>query len=196
MRVVALVPARGGSKRIPRKNLEKVGGLTLVERAIKAARESRWVTSTYVSSDDDQIIEVALAAGAQVVKSGPPIHTDVCTMEEVVKDFLRFSDAWDDDDILVLLEPTAPLRLPSDIDAIVELMIATRAPAARTVARWTGHRACHSWAYMDVGLASAIRVGSFRECLFPPGTLLAHGGDDRAVDVDEPTDLERARALV
>lgn len=189
MKVIALIPARGGSRRIHRKNLERVGGITLVERAIAAAQVAN-LHAVYVSTDDDEIESVALSAGAFVLRSN--VHGDSTPMEAVVRDFLT-PQSYKLDDILVLLEPTAPLRISADIELIVALMVATGAPAARMVYGEQGR--CHGWRYSDAGLASAIRVGSFTDCLFPRGTLLVHDGDERSVDVDTPEDLDRARAL-
>lgn len=195
MRVIALLPARGGSKRIPRKNLEKVGGVSLVERAIGATQESRHVQATYVSTDDAEISQVALSCGAHVLSRPAELAADDATMEQAVRHFLLFADLADDD-IVLILEPTAPLREPDDLDVIADLMRVTSAPAARIVhADKTWVSGCHSFEYFDAGLCCAIRVGSFDGCLFPEGTLLLHRGDARAVDVDTAADLERARAL-
>ena len=192
-RVVALIPARGGSKRIPRKNLATIKGKTLVQLAIEATQESRRVQATYVSTDDVEIEQEALRYGAHVLVRPRHLATDEAQMDDVVSDFLLFAQLKDDD-VVMLLEPTAPLRCPDDIDAIADLMLTTSAPAARMV-RASADIKCHGFRYHDVGLASAIRVGSFDGCLFPQGTLLMHMGDERSIDVDTPEDLVRARAL-
>mgnify|MGYP003395778861 CR=1 FL=1 len=116
MAVVALIPARGGSKRIPHKNLATIKNKTLVERAIEATQESRHVQATYVSTDDSEIQQNALGAGAHVLVRPRHLATDDAKMDDVMADFLRFADLKADD-IVVLLEPTAPLRKPDDIDA-------------------------------------------------------------------------------
>ena len=193
MKFVALIPARGGSKRIPRKNLQIVGGETLIERAIHCAQDAKIIERVYVSTDDDEIGAVSLRAGASVIQRPKYLAQDETKMEDVLWDFLLFQ-TLSARDIVVLLEPTAPLRTPQDIYAVCRLMLTSEAPAARIVGVDKA-AACHGYVYRDVGLASAVLVGSFKDCLFPRGTVLLHDGDERAIDVDEPADLERARAI-
>lgn len=191
-RVVALIPARGGSVRIPRKNLATIGGVTLVERSIAAAKGSHSVREVFVSTDDDEIANVSAKAGATVHRRSPSLALSSTRMDDVVVD-LMLAQNLHGDDLIILLEPTAPLRTSADIDVVVSLIRSTKAPAVRMVS--VRPLNCHGYVYQDAGLATVIRAGTIGFCLFPPGTLLVHSGDDRAVDVDNMIDLERARAL-
>jgi CMP-N-acetylneuraminic acid synthetase len=201
-RVYALIPARGGSKRIQRKNLQKVGGFTLVARAVMTAQASSFVDRIYVSTEDTDIALEALRVQAQIIPRPAELAQDDTPMESVVDDFLAQLDV--EPDIVVLLEPTAPLRLATDIDLAVAMLLAhPRVPAVRLVSpdfsEMDEHgmtKGCHPATYRDAGLASAVRVNALgRGCLFPGGTVLIEHGDGRSVDVDEPADLERVRAL-
>lgn len=202
-RVYALIPARGGSKRIHRKNLQKVGGFTLVARAVMSAQAASFVDRIYVSTEDPDIALEALRLQAQVINRPAELAQDDTPMESVVDDFLAQLDV--EPDIIVLLEPTAPLRMATDIDLAVAMLLAhPRVPAVRLVfpdfsemdENGMTKAPCHPAAYRDAGLASAVRVNALgRGCLFPGGTVLIEHGNGRSIDVDEPADLERARAI-
>lgn len=193
--IYALIPARGGSKRIPRKNLQRIGSHSLVELAIRAAKGASRIGEIWVSSEDSEIGLQALSAGALWMRRSRRLAQDETTMEAVVHDFATWLPVGDND-IVVLLEPTAPLRLSSDINAVVTLLEFIGSQAIRLVAP-TGGAGCHSATYRDSGIACAFRGRVARGgCLFPDGTVLIHHGADRAIDVDGPEDLERARAAV
>ena len=76
MRCVAVIPARGGSKGVPRKNVRPLGGAPLVARTIAAARAAKLVDATYVSTDDAEVAEVARAAGAEAIDRPAEISGD------------------------------------------------------------------------------------------------------------------------
>jgi spore coat polysaccharide biosynthesis protein SpsF (cytidylyltransferase family) len=191
--IVALIPARGGSRRIPRKNLQRVGRLTLLEHAITACANSNRIVETYVSTEDDEIKQVATKAGALVIDRPQILAGDEASTDHVMRHFLSVTGLRPQD-IVVLVEPTAPMRTAADLDLVAELMTQTKAPAARMVLEDPLH--CHGEVYRDSGLAQAIRVGMFKGCLFPRGTLLVHGGNPLSIDVNTYEDLERVRRAV
>jgi len=120
-RTLAVIPARGGSKGVPRKNLKILAGRSLLERAVTAARDATQVTDLVVSTDDDEIAEAAQILGAAVVRRPQRLSNDEAPTPPLV---LHALDSVDSDyDNVVLLQPPAPLRTGSDIDAAIRLLI-------------------------------------------------------------------------
>jgi YrbI family 3-deoxy-D-manno-octulosonate 8-phosphate phosphatase len=119
--VLAIIPARGGSKGIPRKNLASVGGVPLVVRSIRHAMAAASVTRVVVSTDDDEIAAVARVEGAEVVERPPELSGDTASSESAlshVLDHLRSADGYEPD-LVVFLQATSPLRRPNDVDEAV-----------------------------------------------------------------------------
>lgn len=114
--VLAVIPARGGSKRTPRKNLKSYRGKPLLQWALEAARGSKYLDMVLVSSEDDEILALAEVLGAQTLHRPPELATDDATNEDVVRHALSvFPCSW-----AVLLQPTSPLRTAADIDGCIE----------------------------------------------------------------------------
>lgn len=136
-RTVAIVTARGGSKGLPRKNLRLLGDKPLIAWTINAAHAARCIDAVIVSTDDNEIAEVALQYGAEVPFLRPAIlASDTATSIEVVEHALHWlAKAGRIYDVVVLLEPTSPLREASDIDRGVSQMIASGAAAVVSVCR-------------------------------------------------------------
>ena len=118
---VALIPARGGSRGIPRKNLEIVGDLSLLERAIKAGRDCSRISGCYVSSDDKEILEAAVEAGAVGHLRPSKAAADNARATEVVKDFVKNCSGFEASSIVVYLQPTSPFRTGQHIDEAIRL---------------------------------------------------------------------------
>lgn len=112
-RVAAIIPARGGSKGVPGKNLRRVGGIPLVVRAIRAARAAG-IPLIVVSTDDDEIALVSAAAGARVVRRPAELSGDTASSESAILHALDELDAAGERiDIVAFLQATSPF-LPSD----------------------------------------------------------------------------------
>lgn len=111
-----LIPARGGSKRIPRKNLISFCGKPLMVWSIEQAQASKGVDKVYVSSEDADILDCAILNGAEVVLRPDELARDSSTLEDVIEHFLKEVPT----DILVVLQPTSPLRLPNQIDTALD----------------------------------------------------------------------------
>jgi CMP-N-acetylneuraminic acid synthetase len=108
---IALIPARGGSKGIPRKNLAAVGGRSLLERAIDAARASGAMARICVSSDDQEILAAAVACGVEALERPARYATDTASSDDVIAHFVEGARPQvQPDQPLVLLQPTSPLR--------------------------------------------------------------------------------------
>lgn len=131
MEVLALVPARGGSKGVPRKNVRLLAGRPVIVHTIEHAAATATVTRTIVSTDDDEIATVALEAGAEVPFRRPAqLAGDLATDLEVFRhalDWLRENENYEPE-LVVHLRPTHPIRNPATIDDAVR-MLATH-PAA------------------------------------------------------------------
>lgn len=126
---VAIIPARGGSKGIPLKNLQKISGVTLVGRAVDAARGSRLIDQVIVSTDHDQIADEALAHGASVVRRPADISSDTASSESALLytlDRLRPQHEGDPA-ITVFIQCTSPFINPDDIDQAIGRVLADEA---------------------------------------------------------------------
>jgi N-acylneuraminate cytidylyltransferase len=137
--VLALIPARGGSKSIPRKNLLRIAGKPLIAFSIEQALASRLITRIVVSTDDEEIAEVARRYGAEVPFMRPPaLAQDDSTDLEVFHHALTTLHGHESYtcECVVHLRPTGPVRLVARIDeAITRLLNATEADSLRSVTR-------------------------------------------------------------
>lgn len=123
--VVAVIPARGGSKGIPRKNVQPLAGKPLIVHSIEQARRSRCVTETVVSTDDDEIVAVSEAAGAVVVWRPAEISGDYASSESALIHAIKTLFAQEErlPDLVVFLQCTSPLRRAGDIDGAVRTLL-------------------------------------------------------------------------
>ena len=119
MTVLGIIPARGGSKGVPRKNLARVGGRSLVRRAIEALRESRVCDAILVSTEDREIADEALAAGGEVDQRPQSLAADEVSTEAVLLELLA-RRGKSSGEILVLAEPNHPFRQAATVRAAVE----------------------------------------------------------------------------
>jgi CMP-N-acetylneuraminic acid synthetase len=135
MRTLAIVPARGGSKRVPRKNVRLLGGKPLVVRSIEAARAARLVTRVVVSSDDAEVLALARAIDPALALERPAaISGDLAPAIDYVRHALTTLEEREPRfDAIVIVQPSSPLTLPADIDATVELLRSSGADSAVTV---------------------------------------------------------------
>lgn len=120
-RVVALVPARGGSKGVPGKNIKQLGSKPLIAWAIEAAAETDAVDRTVVSTDDGDIASVAREWGADVADRPAHLATDDSLVVDTVRHTVETLGAGADPPrYVVMLEPTTPFRRPADIEACLD----------------------------------------------------------------------------
>jgi len=127
--VVAIIPARGGSKGIPGKNIAVVAGAPLVAHTIAHALDSQSVSRVYVSTDDDAIASVARSYGAEVVDRPADLGSDHASSESALIHALDaiVAQSGNDPELIVFLQATSPLRLPDDIDRAVAQLRETAA---------------------------------------------------------------------
>jgi CMP-N,N'-diacetyllegionaminic acid synthase len=138
-RVLAVIPARGGSKGLPGKNLALVDGQSLIERAVRSSQASLAVDRVVVSTDDMAIADEAVRWGAEVpFMRASHLAGDETSMADVVTDVLQ---RIDDGDWVVLLQPTSPLRTGSDIDSVIGAAIGANADSAVSLRQAKAHPA-------------------------------------------------------
>lgn len=130
-KVLAVIPARGGSKGVPYKNIREVGGKPLIAWAIEAAKESKYIDRLILSSDDEKIMEKAIEWGCDVPFKRPDslAKDDSRTVDAVI----HALDQLEGYDIVVTLQATSPLLSACDIDACIKKMVRTGAKACISV---------------------------------------------------------------
>lgn len=216
--VLAVVPARGGSRGVPDKNLALVGGQPLVARAVRAALGARRVNRVVVSTDDARIAAVAQRAGAGVVLRPAELAGDTATSESAllhaVDDVTRTTGVAPG--VVVLVQCTSPFVTAGDIDAVVAEIVERRADSALTVGPFHGYlwrsgstiAVNHDAAYrprrqdrpqdlLETGAAYAMTVAGLRQYQHRFFGRIAPVPVDpaRTLEIDDHHDLERARAL-
>jgi CMP-N,N'-diacetyllegionaminic acid synthase len=122
--IVAIIPARGGSKGVPRKNVRDVAGRPLLSWSVADALESALVGAVYVSTDDEEIKAVARAAGALVIDRPTSLATDTASSEDALLHALNVvaEDRGGDPRLIVFLQATCPVRSGADIDSAIALL--------------------------------------------------------------------------
>nr|WP_237331068.1 N-acylneuraminate cytidylyltransferase [Streptomyces mexicanus] len=238
-RVLAVIPARGGSKGVPAKNLAPVGGLPLVARAVRECRAARLVTDVVVSTDDGAIAAAARRAGAEVVLRPAAISGDTATSEAAVLHALDTHEALHGRrvDVVLLVQCTSPFLVREDVDGVARAVLDEGADTALTVAPFHGfvwrdaddeagagtpgegsgersgagsggHGVNHDKAHrprrqdrpqdlLETGAAYAMDAAGFRthRHRFFGRTELVRTDPARVLEIDDPHDLARARAL-
>lgn len=134
-RVVGLIPARGGSKGVPGKNIRSLGGRPLIEWSIASALAARTVTVVVVSTDSSEIAAVSRSAGAEVPFMRPShLASDAAPTLPVIIDALdRLVATYGHFDAVCLLQPTSPFRIPGLIDEAVNHLFDSRADSVVSV---------------------------------------------------------------
>ncbi|MDF1522505.1 MAG: acylneuraminate cytidylyltransferase family protein [Trueperaceae bacterium] len=221
LRVLAVIPARGGSKGIPRKNLADLAGRPLIAWTIAAALASRYLDRVIVSTDDREIAEASVEHGAEVPFLRPAsLATDSSPTVDVLLHAIRSLDSTFD--IVVTLQPTSPLRTTGLIDSAIERLVASGATSCVSVKRL---KADASWMYtLDgdgayVPLLPSAREVARRQDARPvyvldgsvyatqrsaleltrsvrPEPCVLVENTEASIDIDESVDLRVAHALL
>ncbi|ARE74955.1 hypothetical protein B6R96_14155 [Streptomyces sp. Sge12] len=221
MRVLAVVPARGGSKGVPGKNLAEVAGLPLVARAVLACRSAPTVTDVVVSTDSEAIAAAARAAGADVIARPTAISGDTASSEAAVLHALAAFEELHSltVDVVLLVQCTSPFLATSDVESVAVAVASGAADSALTVAPFhgflwrdaadgSGTGVNHDAAYrprrqdrpqdlLETGAAYAMDAAGFRTARhrFFGRTLPVATDPARVLEIDDPHDLARARLL-
>ncbi|MFB7558435.1 cytidylyltransferase domain-containing protein [Streptomyces brevispora] len=229
--VLAVIPARGGSKGVPAKNLAQVGGIPLVVRAVRACLASAEVTDVVVTTDAPAVAEAARAAGEALgeaarvhcVQRPEAIAGDTATSEAAV---LHAMDSYEAEhgrsvDVVLLVQCTSPFVAREDIDGVAAAVARDGADTAVTVAPFHGflwrdgsevedhnygvnhdksvrpRRQDRPEDLLETGAAYAMDAAGFRthRHRFFGHTALVRTDPARVLEIDDPHDLARARAL-
>lgn len=227
--ILGIIPARGGSKGIPRKNLVDVAGKPLIAYSIESGLRSRNLTRLLVSTEDDEIARVAAEYGAAVPFMRPAeLSTDGARSLPVVQHAIKAMEALEECsyDVVVLLQPTCPMRTADDIDRGIELLIETGADSVVSVVDVGANHPFRMMRILDEGRLVHIVDQEGSENMAPrqelPPIYIRSGDlyiarrhvvmeldtligsdcraiiipEERAVNIDTRFDLERARELI
>lgn len=217
---VAIVPARGGSKGIPRKNLQRVGGIPLVARAVDAARRCPAVDRVVVTTDDDDIAAVAAEWGAEVVDRPADLAGDEATSESALLHVLEVLEARKVDvGVVAFVQATSPFV---DVDALtgaVQLVRSRRRDSVFSAVETYGflwekgpggaaeavnhdvdvrpRRQDREPHYLETGAFYVMRAAGFRASRhrFFGSVGIAEVAGRTAIEIDTPAELEIARAM-
>ena len=122
-KVLSIIPARAGSKGFPGKNIANLLGKPLIAWTIGASLRSKYITKTFVSSDNQDILNISGKYGAHIIRRPDDLASDIASSESVVKHALDYLESKGKFfDIVCLLQPTSPLRSSQDIDSAFENM--------------------------------------------------------------------------
>jgi N-acylneuraminate cytidylyltransferase len=220
--LVAVIPARGGSKGIPHKNIKMLAGKPLLAWTIEAAAEALGKTRIYVSTDDPEIAAVAERYGAGVIWRPAEISGDTASSEQALLHALEHLEETTGrrSDLLVFLQCTAPLTAPEDIRGTVQALLDENADSALAVTPFhyflwrtdesgdavgINHdkrvrllRQQRDPEYLETGAVYVMRTIGFREAKhrFFGKTAFYVMPPDRCLEIDEPVDFLVAQVLI
>jgi CMP-N-acetylneuraminic acid synthetase len=185
--VLAIVPARGGSKGVPRKNLRPLAGQSLLKYVRDAAQASARIGRTILSTDDDEIAAEGLKVGLEVPFKRP---AELAQDDTPMIDVIRHAVAWvegqgETPEFVVLLQPTSPLRRGQHIDDVVHLLVTSRADSVVTVVEVPKHLSPDYVMKIENGMlrpflpegAHVTRRQDVRPAYFRDGTVYAFRRD-------------------
>jgi CMP-N,N'-diacetyllegionaminic acid synthase len=214
-RVLGIIPARGGSKGAPRKNIREVAGRTLIAYTIDAACASRLLTRCIVSTDDNETAEISTALGCEVMERPAELARDDTPTISVVKHIFETLESKDESfDYGLVLQPTSPLRTGLDIDSALQALFQSDADSIVSVYQVSDHHPARMYK-LDNGLLTSLdekfagarrqelppvyhrngAIYAFRRNLLDTDTLLGNKilpyimEEDRSLNIDNEYDL-------
>ena len=216
-KILAIIPARGGSKGIRRKNLQKLSGKPLIAHTIIAAKKTKSINKIIVSTDDKEIGKISKNNGAEVPFLRPKqISKDTSSIIEVIKHVLKFLQENQSyvPDIIILLQPTSPLRTSQLITKTINTLKKSKATSVITVSKITKHPYAAYWLKNDFlkpfekNFTKYSRRQEFPDLFFPTGAVYTfwydtlkkfnslHGPKIKPIVVhDEDIDIDNLRDL-
>ncbi len=175
MRILAFIPARGGSKGIPRKNLVPLAGKPLIQHTVEAAQKASGLDEIFLSSDDEEIIVFCRSLGLDVPYVRPPeLATDEAPMIDAVLHALdwRQERGMPEMDAVLLLQPTSPLREARHIDGAVAQFLAHEVDSLTSVHEMLEHpfecvrRTWEGWGWLAKPANQAFRRQDYGEVFY------------------------------
>jgi len=222
LKTLALIPARGGSKGIPKKNIQPLAGKPLLAHSIQSARRTPSIDRIAVSTDDPEIAAVARAYAAEVVWRPPELSNDSATSESALLHALQYyreNQAYTPD-LLVFLQCTSPLTLPEDIEGTIQTLLTHNADSALSVAPfhyflwgygpngevvainhdkyYRPRRQDRDPQFVETGAVYVMRVPGFLQARhrFFGKIALYHMPLERRLEIDHPIDLQIAEVIL
>jgi CMP-N-acetylneuraminic acid synthetase len=219
MKILGIIPARGGSKGVLRKNTRKLAGKSLIAYSIALGKACESFMDTVVSTDDNEIEAISLSLGASVIRRPAELGSDVSNVADTVLQVLQqLQERGQSYDIVILLQPTSPLRTKKDIENVISLLNdSSEIDGVISVVKVVDHHPARMYSisekkemqpylkeletsrrqdldalYIRNGCIYAVRTAYFlREKSLMPTNKIAYIMDSRwAVNVDTETDLE------
>ena len=125
--IISIIPARGGSKGVPRKNIKLLAGKPLIAYSIEVAKNSKYINRVLVSTEDEEIKNVAKQWGAEVIDRPKELAQDKTPTIDVILHTLEYlkKEEGMNPDLVVLLQPTSPLRTVTDVDESINLFLSS-----------------------------------------------------------------------
>lgn len=184
--VIAIIPARGGSKRLPGKNLKDLCGKPMIEWTIEEAKKSKYIDKIVVTTEDKAIIQAVSNKGVEIVDRPEELAGDRSSVYDAIFHCLEQYEPFN---YVVLLQVTSPLRVVDDIDGCIRECARKNAPACITIRE--GRPDANGAVY--VAWTSWLRETR----LFDAGRVVTHQMPlDRSVDVDRMEDFAEAERLM
>ena len=129
-KILAIIPARGGSKRLARKNILELNSKPLIAWTIEASLKSKYISKTIVTSDDKEILEISKKFGAETIIRPEELANDTSTTFDSIKHVIDNLESYD---YIILLQPTSPLRTTKHVNEAIELLESKNADAIISV---------------------------------------------------------------
>lgn len=222
MKCIAVIPARGGSKGIPKKNIQPLAGKPMVAHNITAALKTSSINRVFVSTDDSEIAAVATEYNAEVILRPAEISGDAATSESALLhalDYLEQTEGYIPD-VLVFLQCTSPLTLAEDIEGTIQSLIQNHADSALSVSpfhyflwgydkdgevmainhnkSFRPRRQDRDPQYVETGAVYVMRVEGFKAVKhrFFGKIAMYEMPLERRLEIDDPVDLQIAEVLM
>jgi CMP-N-acetylneuraminic acid synthetase len=220
-RILSIIPARAGSKGLPRKNVIDLAGRPLIAWTIEASLNSKYITKTVVSSDSDEILKIAKEYGADIIKRPGVLANDTASSESVVAHALESIE--EEFNFVVLLQPTSPLRNTKDIDNSFEKLFRENVTALISVCE-TDNKILKAFkenekgfmeglsnnkypfmrrqdlpkTYMSNGAIYIVKVSDFlkNNSFYTAKTISYVMSGARSLDIDTKEDLKKAKECI
>ena len=220
--VLGIIPARGGSKGVPRKNIRKVAGRPLIAYTIEAAHASKLLTRCIVSTDDQETVDISASLGCEVINRPTELAQDDTPTFDVVKQiFDVFESQGESFEYGLVLQPTSPLRTGLDIDSALQDLFHSDADSVVGVYQVSDHHPARMYRMEDGFLVSFDEtfattrrqdlppvyhrngaIYAFRRRLLNEGTLLGNRiipyimPEDQSLNIDHEHDLVLAEHIL
>jgi len=125
MTIVAIITARSGSKSVPNKNIRKLGGIPLLGWVVKALNKSKLVEKIILSTDSEEYFKIAKSFNGEIIlhKRTPELAEDVPSEQVLLDVAKKFETLFDEESIIVLIQPTTPFITGKDIDSCIDMLI-------------------------------------------------------------------------